>query len=586
MEKIHTRKLSLSDQQKADTYPATLSTETPVLRGDFYEVLVHNEQSIDVSRFPLPVIESHDSSKVNIGIAENPRIEGGKLRADIRLGNSARAMEIKADIEGGIINGLSVGYRWLDYEEERRGNEDYIIVKRFMPVELSIVSVPADENAGFFRGINVNTAEKIEETKQPVTAMQIRKMAEQYGVLDADKAALDLVDKGLSKDEVDRELFKRAKHELWVQRDEQTGTLSGIDPYGYGHEQNLVRAFSDSLAIRAGIPINQPHVAANDFRGLGLAEMARTLLQSNGVYDSTGRPENIIKRAMSTSDFPNVLADVTNKIMQHAYTVQQATFDPWTSRRLAGLYRDVNIVNLSEMPALQQVYEWGEYKHGPIGDNKETVKMAKYGRIFSISWESLAKDDVNAFSDLMSAFGREARRTEADLIYTAMTSNPNLSDGTAFFSTTRGNLAASGSAISIASLDAARAAMRKYKGLGGQQYIDSIPRILLVPVALETTAQQIVSQITPAKNADVRPQWVGDLQVVADPRLDEVSETAWYLFANPSQVEGFVRVYMDDNPVMLEQREGFETDGFDIKCRLVMGAGAVDWRSAYKNPGI
>jgi len=37
--------------------------------------------------------------------------------------------------------------------------------------------------------------------------------------------------------------------------------------------------------------------------------------------------------------------------------------------------------------------------------------------------------------------------------------------------------------------------------------------------------------------------------------------------------------------VFTETREGFEVDGMEIKARLVFGAGWIDYRGAYKNPG-
>lgn len=81
------------------------------------------------------------------------------------------------------------------------------------------------------------------------------------------------------------------------------------------------------------------------------------------------------------------------------------------------------------------------------------------------------------------------------------------------------------------------------------------------------------------------PDWVQKLQVVADPRLDEVSEKDWYLFCDPNAIEGFTRLHLDGNPVSVTQEEGFEIDGVKFKCRLAMGVGAIDWRAAYKTIG-
>ena len=133
-------------------FPATLSTETPVPRRDmfgkrFNEVLSHEPGAVDLSRAPIPLIESHDSRKVNVGIVNNLRIADGKLRGDIVLGKSARAAELAADIEARIVTGVSVGYAINEIPDEG----DTRIASNWTLYELSLVSVPADVNAGIFR---------------------------------------------------------------------------------------------------------------------------------------------------------------------------------------------------------------------------------------------------------------------------------------------------------------------------------------------------------------------------------------------------------------------------------------------------
>jgi len=150
MNEIHTRTFALDRKAGEDNvFPAVATTEAPVFRGDYYEVL--DMSRADLSRAPLPFIESHDTQKVNIGIAENVRTDGDKLRCDVRLGNSARASELAEDIRSGIVTGLSIGYRIDDAIDD--GERDGTPVYRFAfePMELSAVSVPADINAGFFR---------------------------------------------------------------------------------------------------------------------------------------------------------------------------------------------------------------------------------------------------------------------------------------------------------------------------------------------------------------------------------------------------------------------------------------------------
>lgn len=97
------------------------------------------------------------------------------------------------------------------------------------------------------------------------------------------------------------------------------------------------------------------------------------------------------------------------------------------------------------------------------------------------------------------------------------------------------------------------------------------PANLVVPVALEMTARQLVASFV-ANTADtVQPYRLG---VVVEPRLDVASKSAWYLVAgNQSALE---YGYLDGTQgVQITQREGFEIDGLEVKARLDFGCGWV-----------
>jgi len=141
------------DAARADsasrTIPAVIASEHPVKRNGYDEVLSCTPAAVDLSRCPLPVLEQHDSGRVNVAIAENVRIEGGKVRANIRFGSTQRAQELFDDVTNGVVRGLSVGYRIIQYFE--RG--DTVTVNKWAPHEVSIVSIPADPRSGFFRSL-------------------------------------------------------------------------------------------------------------------------------------------------------------------------------------------------------------------------------------------------------------------------------------------------------------------------------------------------------------------------------------------------------------------------------------------------
>ena len=137
----------------ARTVPGVISTDTPVDRIDgrgypYQEILSHNRSAIDLSRAPLPLIESHDNSVVNIGVVENLRSDGSKLRGTIRFGRTKRAKEIFRDVQDRILRYLSVGYAVNEIDDPLG---DVRTAIKWTPYEASIVAAPADPNAQFFR---------------------------------------------------------------------------------------------------------------------------------------------------------------------------------------------------------------------------------------------------------------------------------------------------------------------------------------------------------------------------------------------------------------------------------------------------
>lgn len=352
--------------------------------------------------------------------------------------------------------------------------------------------------------------------------------------------------------------------------------------------REFIAAASDALILRAGIKINDPNPMVKDVQRMDITSMAERILSMRG-YSVQGKSRtDIIKAAHTTSDFPLLLADTAGKALRIGYENEVGTHVIWTGEKEVADFKPQSMVALSEAPNLLEVPEAAEYKHGTFGESAEKFEVKTYGRIFAITRQALINDDLQAFTSLPSAFGAAARRLEADLVYGKLLSSGAMSDGKALFHEDHGNLAATGTVLNIASLAVARAAMRRQKGINGLQHIDPVPRFLIVPVALETSAEQLVSSlIDPSKSNDTANiQWVRNLTVVADPRLDENSETAWYLSASPSQIDGIVRAYLagQDRPYY-EVDEEFNRDVTSVKARLDFAVGTIDFRAMYKNPG-
>jgi ATP-dependent protease ClpP protease subunit len=369
------------------------------------------------------------------------------------------------------------------------------------------------------------------------------------------------------------------------------------EPTGFGSSYSGSRvdkmadfkaAASDVLLARAGVAVQNPHPASRDVERLSVVAMAERVLSMTGVSTSRKSQTEIIRAALSTVDFPELLANTTNRALRAGYENAPATHAAWTAEREVPDFKPQTMVALSEAPSLDRVEELGEYKHGSFSEAAESFRVETFGKIVKISRQALINDDLGAFTRIPQAYGASARRLEADSVYAKLTGDTRLRDKLPLFDLKHGNLAAVDSGLSADSLGAARAAMRRQKGLQGLGYFDPQPRFLLVPVVMETKAEQLLaSLVDPAMaNNTGNPEWIRRLVLVSDPRLDEVSETAWYLAADPNQHDTIVRAYLAGEPrPYLEENSEFERDAIGHKCRLDFGVGVIDYRGLYKNAG-
>lgn len=342
---------------------------------------------------------------------------------------------------------------------------------------------------------------------------------------------------------------------------------------------------------------------AREFRGLSLLELARDLLQRRGISSrglskmelaglALGLPvqgRGVVSGPMGTSDLANILGNTMNRTLRQAYDSAPRTFAGWARATTNPDFKTISRLVLSGAPALLKVNESGEYKRGSVSDGKETYSLATYGRTVAFTRQALINDDLDALSRLPMLFGRAAADLESDTVYGVITANGNMADGVALFHATHGNLAGSGGAIAVATLDAGRSAMRQQTGLEGR-LINLAPRFLLVPSAKEQTAYQYTSsQFVPAKPADINEFRAGGrtaLEPIVEPRLDANSATAWYLIADPAQIDTVEYCYLEGNEgVYTETRVGFEVDGVELKVRHDFAAKAIDHRGVYKNAG-
>lgn len=340
-------------------------------------------------------------------------------------------------------------------------------------------------------------------------------------------------------------------------------------------------------ATRAILHRENPTIELQDgdrqFMGGSLLDTAREVMISEGLDVRGINGLDLAKRALHhSSDFGQILENVSNKSLMSAYQEQPQTFMPFTRETSAKDFKEISRAQLGEGTTLEKVGENGEYKKGTLSEGSEKYKVEKYGKILGFTWELLVNDDMDAFSRVPAILGRQVRAKESELIYNIINSNPVMADTFAIYSAQHGNLGTAG-AISETTMSEAKSKMRLQKDLDGNLIMVE-PKYLYVPTTLETAAKKFMATISPTASGDVNV-FANSMQVVVEPRLDAASATAWYLMAEKSMLDIVELARLGGQGPQMFTREGFDVDGMETKIRYVFGVKAIDHRGLFKNAG-
>ncbi|HEX2448467.1 MAG TPA: Mu-like prophage major head subunit gpT family protein [Methyloceanibacter sp.] len=315
--------------------------------------------------------------------------------------------------------------------------------------------------------------------------------------------------------------------------------------------------------------------------------MARECLRRNGSSITGFAAPALIERALhTTSDFALTLGDTVGRSLRDGYQAVAGGIRTVARETTAADFRAKTRLMLDSAGiVLEKVNEHGEFKSGTMAEAGESYKLETFGRVFGITRQALINDDVGAFTDLPRRLGQAAAAFEAQSLVTLLEGaagvGPDMSDDKALFHTDHGNLAGSDAACDETTLSAGRSAMRKQTGLGGA-LIAVTPKYLVVPSELETACQKFLATFTPTTTDDVAV--FSNLTLIVEPRLSD--DGRWYLVADPGQVDGLEFAYLASEPgPQTDTQAGFKVDGVEVKVRLDYGAGFVDWRGWYCNPG-
>lgn len=297
-----TAQMGQQDNEIADTnkeFPATLSTETPVWRvggifGDgAYEVLEHTAAAIDSTYFSaLPVLKDHDQTE-QVGIVSSVSLQDRKLQGTLKFSRTEDGNEVATDVEDGIRKSLSVGYVIMQYARKIVDGVQYVYIKKWMPLEVSVVAVPADYNAGFFRSADASqvpaAVEVVEQEQEQVTTEQI---SEQAATVDTVEAVT--VDKGdtVENQEVDALVQTTQKPASAATTEQEQAPVQELEQATIQDTYEATASEIRALAFELKVPSNLAETAISAKRSIEefLTE-ARSFKQSPAILTKQSNKE-------------------------------------------------------------------------------------------------------------------------------------------------------------------------------------------------------------------------------------------------------------------------------------------------------
>ena len=295
-----------------------VSSEEPVERSFGNEILDHGERSIDLSFLNsgrAPLLLDHDPRQ-QIGVVESVTLDGSarRLRATVRFGKNGLAKDVFDDVADGIRGNISVGYQVNKLEQD--GRDSYRAVD-WTPMEVSVVSIPADRTVGVGR----SAEDDLQHRKPEKTPQKEPTMSE----LDIEAVKAEAV-RAAAKDHAEiyalggkhqqREMAEKAVAEgrsLAEFRGELLNVIGNkpLDDNSIGLAPKEVRKFSLLKAIRAHA--NPTDRAAQQAAAFELEASAAASEAYGREAQGIMIPDEVLRswsvRDLNTSDDSAVIAD-------------------------------------------------------------------------------------------------------------------------------------------------------------------------------------------------------------------------------------------------------------------------------------
>jgi len=620
----------------AGTFDVIFATETPVNAfqwelGDYKEILSCDAKNVRKDRESVPLFDCHypRNAMSQLGVCENIRFEKGQGIATVRLG--ARADEaLKADIESGVISGISAGYRVYGYKQEgeiKVGSTEKPTYRAvdWEVTEISLAPVQADPRSKIrSQGtddlhtviINNNlksnqmaeetvsvdaTREQKPDTKPQAVVVDIAQIREE-----ANKAVKTRIDAILLSTRAakltDTEAIEyiNGTESIEAIRQLVIDKFVKAEPMNTKSDHSVVvgkeaidkkRELAENAMLNRIDAVAFPLIdGAREYRGLRVDQITRTLLEERGTRTHMMSNETIAdlvfsgQREMSTGDFPLLLENVMNKTLRGEYQYAPEFFKLIAKQTSVNDFKVKSMYQIESSNGMKKMADGEEINFGSMSEAKQTIKVESFGEGLKFTRRMFINDDLSAFSAIPSKFVLDWETTQADMVWGMITGNVVMDDTKALFHADHKNLlTGAGSALGDAGLTAALKAFKFQTSIDGKRKIRVTPKYLIVSPDLEVAARKLLYVgVSPTQSSEVNV-WAGSYTLIVEPRL---AGNTWYLAADPNSIDGLYYAYLNGNSGLRSSRnDNFKTDSIDFMVRGEFGVAAIDYRGWQKNVG-
>lgn len=313
------------------------------------------------------------------------------------------------------------------------------------------------------------------------------------------------------------------------------------------------------------------------------------------------------------ADFPQFLYGPVRTSLWHGYSRVAPQWSKYARIENAPDFRDRRLRGLNGLRGFGYVGDGGDYPSMRRTERPAaSLIVDTYGGVYSITRQTIINDDTGDLLNRNPAdMGFAAGNFVAETLVALIESNPNAPDGSAMYSSGRGNQTTN--ALSEDSLVDAITAMNQQRDDDNFRIRVEVAALLVQNPRMELIANRIIrSQETGSTVNWTGAAGVGSAifdkgsvnpvagimpadAVVREPFMSDAND--WYLFANPADVPAFALGFLNGNQnptVMLKDPAvrlalgagsdpySFEFDDVSFKVRHDFGVAPVDPRGTYR----